>query len=43
MTGTPLALTHGAFVAGLRIEELPPAVVDKAKALVNPALTVAMS
>ena len=43
MTRTPLAVTLGAFVAGLRVEDLPPAVVDKAKALVNHALTVAMA
>jgi hypothetical protein len=40
---TPLAVTLGSFVAGLRLEDLPPAVVDKTKALVNHALTVAMA
>ena len=39
----PLAAQLGAFVAGLRFEDLPPAVVDKAKAVVNHALTVAMA
>ena len=43
MTRAPLAVTLGAFVAGLRLPDLPPAVVDKAKALVNHALTVAMA
>ena len=43
MTGTPLAVTLGEFVARLTLDALPPAVVDKAKALVNHALTVAMA
>src|SRR3989442_12665486 len=33
----------GEFVARLRFEDLPPAVVDKAKAVVNHAVTVAMA
>jgi 2-methylcitrate dehydratase PrpD len=40
---TPLAVTLGAFVAGLRFEDLSPAVVDKAKAVVNHALTVGLA
>jgi 2-methylcitrate dehydratase PrpD len=40
---TPLAVTLGQFVAGLRFTDLPPSVVDKAKALVNHALTVGMA
>src|SRR5215475_3664902 len=43
MTRTPLAVRLGEFVAGLRFEELPASVLDKAKALVNHALTVAMA
>jgi 2-methylcitrate dehydratase PrpD len=43
LTRTPLAVTLGAFVAGLRLPDLPAVVVDKAKALVNHALTVAMA
>src|SRR5262247_3124735 len=43
MEKTPLAVRLGEFVAGLRFEDLPPAVVDKAKALVNHALTVGMA
>jgi len=39
----PLAVQLGAFVAVLRFEDLPPAVVDKAKAVVNHAVTVAMA
>jgi 2-methylcitrate dehydratase PrpD len=38
----PLAVELGAFVAALRFEALPPAVVDKAKAVVNHAVTVGM-
>jgi len=38
-----LAAQLGEFVAGLRFEDLPPAVVDKAKTVVNHALTVAMA
>jgi 2-methylcitrate dehydratase PrpD len=38
-----LAVELGEFVAGLRFEDLPPAVVDKTKAVVNHALTVAMA
>ena len=43
MDKTPLAVRLGEFVAGLCFEDLPPAVVDKAKALVNHALTVGMA
>jgi 2-methylcitrate dehydratase PrpD len=43
MEKTPLAVQLGTFVAGLRIEDLPLEVVDKAKALVNHALTVGMT
>ncbi len=39
----PLAVQLGEFVAALRFEDLPPAVVDKAKAFVNHAVTVAMA
>jgi 2-methylcitrate dehydratase PrpD len=42
-TATPLAVELGEFVAGLRFEHLPPAVVDKSKAVVNHALTVGMA
>src|SRR2546425_7965829 len=38
-----LAVELGEFVARLRFEDLPPAVVDKAKAVVNHAVTVAMA
>lgn len=38
-----LATRLGRFVADLRFEDLPPPVVDKAKALVNHAVTVAMA
>jgi 2-methylcitrate dehydratase PrpD len=43
MEKTPLAVRLGEFVAGLQFEALPAAVVDKAKACVNHALTVAMA
>ena len=43
MDKTPLAVRLGEFVARLRFDDLPPAVVDKAKAVVNHALTVGMS
>ena len=43
MEKTPLAVQLGQFVAALRFEDLPPAVVDKAKAVVNHAVTVAIS
>ncbi len=43
MSNKPLALQLGEFVAGLRFEDLPPAVVDKSKALINHGLTVAMA
>ena len=39
----PLAVQLGEFVAALRFQDLPPAVVDKAKALVNHGLTVGMT
>src|SRR5256885_8305710 len=38
-----LAVGLGEFVARLRFEDLPPAVVDKAKAVVNHAVTVGMT
>ena len=43
MEKTPLAARLGEFVARLRFEDLPDAVIDKAKALVNHALTVGMA
>src|SRR5215468_84020 len=43
MTRTPLAVRLGEFVAGLRFEELPASVLDKAKALVNHAVTVGLA
>jgi 2-methylcitrate dehydratase PrpD len=43
MEKKPLAVRLGEFVAALRFEDLPPAVVDKAKAVVNHAVTVAMA
>jgi 2-methylcitrate dehydratase PrpD len=43
MEATPLAVRLGQFVADLRFESLPPTVVDKAKAVVNHALTVGMA
>ncbi|MGZ5127718.1 MAG: MmgE/PrpD family protein, partial [Burkholderiales bacterium] len=43
MPQKPLATQLGEFVADLRFETLPAAVVDKAKALVNHAVTVAMA
>jgi len=42
MKKTPLAVQLAEFVARLRFEELPPAVVDKAKAFVNHAVTVGL-
>src|SRR3989442_11581710 len=42
MEKTPLAVQLGEFVARLRFEELPPAVVAKAKAFVNPPVTVGL-
>ena len=39
----PLAVTLGEFVASLRFDDLPPPVVDIAKAVVNHAVTVAMA
>lgn len=43
MSTNALAVELGEFVAGLRFEILPPAVVDKAKAVVNHAVTVGMA
>jgi 2-methylcitrate dehydratase PrpD len=43
MDKAPLAVRLGEFVAGLRFDDLPPAVVDKAKAVVNHAVTVGMA
>ena len=43
MEKTPLAVRLGEFAAGLRFEELPAAVVDKAKAFVNHAVTVGLA
>ena len=43
MSAKPLAVQFGEFVAGLEYEDLPSEVVDKAKALVNHAVTVAMA
>ena len=43
MDKTPLAVRLGEFVATLRFEDLPSAVVDKAKAVVAHALTVGMA
>ncbi|HEV8583958.1 MAG TPA: MmgE/PrpD family protein [Methylomirabilota bacterium] len=43
MSGKPLTVGLGEFVAGLRFEDLPPPVVDKAKAVVNHAVTVALA
>ena len=43
MQARPLAVELGEFVSGLRFDDLPPAVVDKTKALLNHAVTVAMA
>ncbi|HEX2825981.1 MAG TPA: MmgE/PrpD family protein [Burkholderiales bacterium] len=43
MSKQPLAVQLGQFVSDLRFEALPPEVVDKAKALVNHSVTVAMA
>jgi 2-methylcitrate dehydratase PrpD len=43
MDNTPLAVRLGEFVAALAFEDLPAAVVDKARAVVNHALTVGMA
>ncbi len=43
MSETPLAARLGEFVANLKFEDLPSSVVDKAKALLNHAVTVAMA
>jgi 2-methylcitrate dehydratase PrpD len=42
MQTTPIAVQLGEFAARLRFEDLPVAVVDKAKALVNHAVTVGL-
>src|SRR5882724_1333067 len=42
MEQTPHAVRLGEFAARLRYEELPAAVVDKAKAFVNHAVTVGL-
>ena len=42
MEPTPIAVQLGEFAARLRFEDLPAAVVDKAKALVNHAVTVGL-
>lgn len=43
MPTRPLAVELGEFVHGLSFEALPAAVVDKSKALINHAMTVAMA
>ena len=43
MSETPLAVRLGKYVADLEFADLPPSVIDKAKALVNHAVTVAMA
>jgi 2-methylcitrate dehydratase PrpD len=43
MDRTPLAARLGTFVAGLGFDDLPAAVVDKAKAVTNHALVVGMA
>ena len=43
MSVKPLAVQLGEFVAGLRFEDLPQAVVDKAKAFVNHGITIGMA
>ncbi|MBI4190875.1 MAG: MmgE/PrpD family protein [Betaproteobacteria bacterium] len=43
MIGKPLAVQLGEFVAALRFDDLPAAVIDKAKALVNHGVTVGMA
>jgi 2-methylcitrate dehydratase PrpD len=43
MEKAPLAVQLGQFVAALRVDDLPAAVVDKAKAVVNHAVTVGMA
>src|SRR6187402_2188016 len=43
MLSKPLAVQLGEFVAALRFEDLPAAVVDKAKALLNHGVTVGMA
>src|SRR5262249_16795115 len=43
MEKKPLTARLGEFAAELRFEDLPPAVVDKAKALVNHAVTVGLA
>ncbi len=43
MSKRPLAVELGEFVAALRFQDLPAEVVDKSKAIVNHAITVAMA
>jgi len=43
MSAQALAVELGQFVAGLRFDDLPAAVVDKAKAVVNHAVTVGLA
>ena len=43
MLTRPLAVELGEFVAGLHFGDLPPAVVDKGKALVNHSVTVGLA
>ena len=43
MLDKPLAVQLGEFVARLRFEDLPPAVVDKGKALINHSVTVGLA
>ncbi len=43
MSTRPFAVTLGEFVSALRYGDLPPAVVDKTKAILNHALTVALA
>ena len=43
MSMKPLAVQLGEFVAALRFDALPPAVVDKARAFVNHGMTIGMA
>ena len=43
MLDKPLAVQLGEFVAALRFDQLPPEVVDKAKALLNHGVTISMA
>ena len=43
MSNKPLAVELGEFVSGLRFEDLPPAVIDKGKALINHSVTVGLA